>query len=92
MTTWTRVSRQTSSFSFPSDEENNYVESGYVENGYLAGEQIWSPIGSTSNTWRPSDTVAADGFVEAGFWAEGFVESGRQWTAVSRRTTTWTPA
>ncbi len=54
MTTWTEVAGQSTEFSLPSDEENNYVVSGYVENGYLDGSQIWDSVDDNTTTWTPA--------------------------------------
>lgn len=51
MTTWTEVDRQSTEFSSPSDEENNYVVSGYVANGYISGARVWSSVDSAATTW-----------------------------------------
>lgn len=50
MTTWAAVANQSTTFTDPSDEENNYVVAGYVANNYITG-QIWSAANDASTTW-----------------------------------------
>jgi hypothetical protein len=54
MTTWTEVSDQTTSYTEPSDEENNYVVSGYMVNGYLDGARVWGAVDNASTDWVPA--------------------------------------
>ena len=51
MTTWTEVANQSTTFTFPSDEINDYVLVGYVENGYISGVGIWSEVDDASTAW-----------------------------------------
>lgn len=49
--TWSVVPSVSTTYSLPSDEENNYVVAGYVENGYIDGAQIWTVVDDVSTTW-----------------------------------------
>jgi len=51
MTTWTTATSASTTYSSPSDEENNYVVAGYVVNDYISGAQIWNAAGNATTTW-----------------------------------------
>lgn len=49
--TWVAVSEESTSYEFPTDTNNLYVEFGYLENDYIRAEGTWSAVSPASTNW-----------------------------------------